>query len=352
MNRILRFILPLCLILPLVGFAPRFLVDEAPQGYPMRLSEYHFFEGDIAAQQAGAGVMPYALNTPLFSDYAEKLRFVKLPPGTQVAYNGTHVLDFPEGTQIIKTFYYPHDARKPEKGRRLMETRLLIREATGWKALAYHWNDAQTDALLEVAGGEKEVSWIDKAGKKQKLLYSFPNLNQCKGCHSYDGAMQPIGPSARQLNGDFAYASGTQNQLLAWGQAGMIGSLPEQLADVPKIAVWNDPATGTLDQRARAWLDINCAHCHNPHGPASTSGFYLDIRQTNPAVLGVRKSPVAAGRGAGEGRYDIEPGKPETSILYIRIASTDPGVMMPEVGRRLVHQESLDLIRSWIAEMK
>lgn len=326
--------------------------SAGPQ-YALKLSEYGFFEGRLADQQAAEGVIPYALNTPLFSDYSEKLRFVKLPAGASVAYNDREVLDFPVGTVIIKTFYYPHDARKPEKGRRLMETRLLIHEADGWEALPYQWLDDQSDAVLEVAGGRKEVKFTAANGKKRKFTYVMPNKNQCKGCHSWDGAIRPIGPSARQLNGQLEYPEGTaSNQLAHWAAAGLLTGLPANHQDIPRVPVWQQPTDSSLDARARAWLDINCAHCHNPHGPASTSGFFLDIHQQDPKVFGVFKTPVAAGRGAGKAQYDIHPGQPENSILYFRVASTDPGVMMPEVGRRLVHEEGLALIRDWISQME
>lgn len=351
MTRLLKFVVPTLLCgLILWGFRS---APTAGYKYPMKLSEYGFFEGKLAAQQPAAGVVPYALNTPLFSDYAEKLRFIRMPEGETVAFNDTEVLDFPVGTMIIKTFYYPHDARKPEKGRRLMETRLLIHEEDGWEALPYQWLEDQSDAVLEVAGGRKDVKFVDANGKKRKFTYSMPNKNQCKGCHSWDGAMRPIGPSARQLNGELTYPDGeTSNQLAHWAGKGLLTDLPADHAEIPYVPVWDDPNTGDLDARARAWLDINCAHCHNPHGPASTSGFFLDIHQTEAQVLGVYKTPVAAGRGAGKARYDIHPGQPESSILYYRMASTDPGVMMPEVGRRLVHDEGLALIRDWITQMK
>lgn len=158
------------------------------------LSEYHFFKGKLADQTPEEGVIPYRLNTPLFSDYAEKLRFVKLPAGKTVAYNADQVLDFPVGTTIIKTFYYPNDFRNPDAGRRILETRLLVHEENGWKALEYVWNDDQSDAYLEVAGETKEVSWIHIDGKKHTLQYAMPNLNQCKGCHNRNEKFMPIGP--------------------------------------------------------------------------------------------------------------------------------------------------------------
>jgi len=107
-----------------------------------------------------------------------------------------------------------------------------------------------------------------------------------------------------------------------------------------------------LEQRARAYLDINCAHCHNPDGPGNTSGLDLRAFQNDMVALGECKTPVAAGRGSGNLRFAILPGRPEESILVHRLGSTEPKVMMPELGRSAVHREGLELIRSWIAAMK
>ena len=123
------------------------------------------------------------------------------------------------------------------------------------------------------------------------------------------------------------------------------------LATVPKAPVWNDPNTGSLNDRARSWLDINCAHCHHPDGPAATSGLNLSVHEKNPTAWGVRKTPVAAGRGSGNRRYDILPGHPDQSILLYRLESTDPGVMMPEVARKVTHREGVALIRAWISTL-
>lgn len=324
-----------------------------------KLSDYQFFEGNGSEQKPAKGVLPYSLNTPLFTDYAEKLRFVKLPKNQTVAYNATEVLEFPVGTTIIKTFYYPNDFRKPELGRKLIETRLLIHEEDGWKALDYVWNDEQTEAFLEVAGDKKEVSYIDANGKKKKHEYAIPNINQCKGCHNRNEKMSPIGPSARQLNGVFQLAVGggqssiksTDNQLVAWQKMGILANLPA-IETVPKAAIWNKPETGSLDERARIWLDINCAHCHRKGGPAQTSGLNLSIYETDPIAYGILKTPVAAGRGSGNKKYDIVPNKPDESIIVYRMESTDPGIMMPEVGRKTTHKEGVELIKEWIKAMK
>lgn len=318
-----------------------------------KLSEYQFFTPPLADLSPATNVFPYEVNAPLFSDYAEKARFVYLPEGSKMTYRDSAAFDFPVGAVIIKNFYYPHDFSKPEKGRRILETRLLLKEEKGWKALEYIWNAEQTDASLEVAGGTFPVSWLDNQGKKQEIQYVAPNLNQCKGCHSYDGKFVPIGITARQLN----RVENTENQLLRWRKAGKL-SLPENFNpdSAPRLADYRttnlESEIYNLQSSARAYLDVNCGHCHNPHGPASTSGMFLDIFENNPERLGVNKTPVAAGRGSGDRKFGIVPGKPSESILVFRMESDDTGIRMPELGRQLAHKEGLDLIKSWIKEMK
>jgi uncharacterized repeat protein (TIGR03806 family) len=324
--------------------------EEAPARPFERLSQYALFAGHAAAQEPAEGVIPYDLNSPLFSDYTEKSRFLKLPPGTHATYRDDDVFEFPVGTVIAKTFAYPRDARDPSKGRRLIETRILQREPDGWVGLPYVWNDAQTEASLDVAGDTVDVSWIHTDGRSRKNSYIIPNTNQCKGCHKAGEVLAPIGPKARHLNRDFAYHDGTENQLSHWTRRGALAGSPAPSA-APRLAVWDDPKSGTLDDRARAWLEINCAHCHNPAGSARNTGLDLLASQRNPTAFGIFKPPVAAGIGSGGREYDIVPGQPDQSILAYRIASTHPGVMMPELGKRLVHEEGVALVRQWIAAM-
>jgi hypothetical protein len=161
----------------------------------------------------------------------------------------------------------------------------------------------------------------------------------------------PIGPTARQLNNNYNYENVSENQLTHFQKLELIDNLPE-IAQIPKAALWNDNQSGSLNERARIWLDINCAHCHNEHGPAKTSGLNLGIYETDPSKIGINKTPVAAGRGSGNKIYDIFPGKPDKSILLHRLKSTDPGILMPEIGRTVVHNESVDLIKEWIVSLK
>jgi uncharacterized repeat protein (TIGR03806 family) len=295
-------------------------------------------------------VIPYALNSALFTDYAFKQRFVKIPKGAKVNFNSDDVLGFPDGTILIKNFYYPADFNKPTEDIHILETRLLINENGIWKALPYIWNDEQTEAYLNVAGKSLPVSWTHFDGTIKNINYSVPNMNQCKGCHLRGEKVMPIGPTARQLNGDNNFQSGKENQLLHWLEMGVLENMPD-LSKVARLAAYDDP-TVSINDRARAWLEINCAHCHRADGPAKNSGLHLLASENDPAKWGVGKAPVAAGKGSGGLLFDIVPGKPDQSILHFRIESVHPGIMMPELGRSITHEEGVALVKKWIESMK
>ena len=307
---------------------------------PSSLKAFNLLFGPYGRIPNG-GVTSYRLNTPLFSDYAEKFRFFYVPKGKTIAWRDDGVLDFPVGSVLVKSFGYPADMRKPDDHVRILETRLLVRRETGWIALPYVWNADGTDAILNRAGLRVDVTWTHLDGKPRTISYAVPNVNQCKGCHD-NGAngLGLIGPKARNLNRD--------GQLQVLYGAGKLDRLP---AEAPRLPVWNDPATGSLERRARAYLDVNCAHCHNRNGPANTSGLWLDLEQAPGPNLGIGKRPTAAGRGSGNDDFAIEPGHPERSIMIYRMQSLDPGIAMPELGRASVHDEGVALLSQWIAAM-
>ena len=319
------------------------LLDPAPAP---TLDAYHLF-ADAGGREPNAGLTPYALNSPLFSDYAQKQRYVFLPTGKHATYVAEGVFDFPVGTVLVKTFAYPADRRRPNDKVRLIETRLLIRKASGWVPNTYVWNAAQTQAVLKRAGMRTEVAFTDAKGAEVRFSYPVPNVNQCKECHALDDAMVPIGPKARNLNGDYAYAGGSENQLAHWTRMGILEGAPPPAA-APAEPSWDD-AAAPVQARALAYLDANCAHCHNPRGAASNSGLYLDYERTSAVQRGIGKRPVAAGKASADLDFDIAPGEPDRSILLHRMQSREPGVMMPELGRALPHEEGIALVRAYIA---
>jgi uncharacterized repeat protein (TIGR03806 family) len=307
---------------------------------PAKLSDFRFFT-DPAAQKPNARVMHYSLNTPLFSDYAVKQRFVFVPAGAKALYTPDTVFDFPVGSAIIKSFGYPADFRIKNAPIKLIETRILLHRSSGWIALPYVWNADGTEAYLKRAGTRIPISYVDAKGVTQSISYSAPNSNQCKGCHDINGVLTPIGPKARNLN------DGKQLQALV--AAGMLNHMPK---DAPRVPIWDDPRSGSLNDRARAYLDINCGHCHNRAGPANTSGLWLDWHQPQDTNLGLGKRPTAAGRGSGNLAFAIAPGKPALSYLPYRMKSLDPGIAMPELGRQSVHTEGVAVIEEWITTLK
>jgi uncharacterized repeat protein (TIGR03806 family) len=307
--------------------------------FPKSLSEYAFFQ-DGRAQDPSARVHPYALNTPLWSDGAEKLRFLYLPEGTQLSAEGEGLLQFPVGAAIIKTFAF---GEGPD--RRLIETRVLLHRAEGWVALPYRWNAEQTEATLALAGGRIDLT--TPAG--EAISYAIPNKNQCKSCHSKDGQVIPIGPKVRNLPVQWLMAMERRGltkdvQVLVPTEGLRVGG--------PRMPDWEHRAEDKTDVLARAYLDVNCAHCHQPGGGASNSGLDLRWEQSDAHAIGIMKRPVAAGRGAGGHDFSILPREPDKSILLYRIDSAEPGIAMPELGKSSVDREGVAVVRKWILEMQ
>lgn len=315
------------------------------------LSDYHFFS-DLAELEPHPYLLPYDLTTSLFSNYASKQRFVYLPKGKSANFREDEqlTLEFPDSTVIIKTFYYNNDFTDLSQGKNILETRLLIKLDGEWIAEEYVWNEEQTDAERYISGKIVNVSWTHFDGSQRTSIYGIPNKNECKGCHELNEEVVLIGPKARFLNKDFDYEDGTMNQLLKWESLGKLTNLPP-LAEVSKAGTWDNDQE-SLDTRARSYLDINCAHCHNIDGPANNSGLFLDFYQTDPTRLGVCKNPVAAGNGSGGFSYSILPGNPDESIMIYRLNSLEPDVSMPELARSVIHEEGLQLLRDWILEME
>ena len=302
------------------------------------------------------GVVPYDLNTPLFSDYAVKYRTVWLPPGAQVAYVPDGRFEFPVGTVITKSFGFPADFRAPNAtttGVHWLETRVLVRGPDGWAGSSYTWDDAQAEATIAPGGEVVSLSFIDAQGVTQTPSYLVPSQAECKKCHANDGAMITLGPSAAQLNRSFTYpgdGGGVENELAHWSRLGLLSGAPSPEA-APVLPVFDDPSTGDVTARSRAYLQANCSYCHNGNGEARTSGLRLLVSETDPYALGVCKPPVAAGKASAGEQYDVVPGHPEQSILVTRMESVAPSIAMPELGRSLEHVEAVQVVSDWITGM-
>jgi uncharacterized repeat protein (TIGR03806 family) len=321
-----------CFVLALVARSGGAAMVESN---PPLLSAFGFFKG--SADKPASGLISYALGTPLFSDYAEKQRFIALPKDTKATVDSEGRINFPVGTALIKSFGYPDRAGKLK----VIETRLLLHRAEGWVALPYVWRADGSDAELKLGGTRVPARFVKPNGEQMAISYAVPNKNQCKQCHSTQDAVTPIGPVWQNM----MFASEASKKAMMTNVV-----LPKTLPLTE--ARWDKPKSGTVEARALSYLRVNCGHCHKPSGSASNSGLFFADHVSGGAALGIGKRPVAAGRGSGNFDFVIEPGHPERSILIHRMKSTDPGVAMPELGRATAHDEAIKLLEEWIRSMK
>ena len=301
-------------------------LDNRPYAIPEflpTLSELQLFEGNLADLKFIETVHEYEMSTPLFTDYSYKLRSISIPNGEYMLYNGDGLPIFPDNTILTKTFYYLFDERNPSLGRKIIETRILIKKNGIWNVGNYVWNEAQTEAFLDEGAHAVPISWIDEAGNNRNINYLVPPQNLCFQCHVKNGSTVPVGPKLRAMN----MVHNGQNQLQYFKDKGLLVGAP----DVSQIAVmpdWSDN-TVSLDERARAYLDVNCAHCHQAGGSYNVNyGDTFDLS------------------------YDIS--FEDSNIYEVRVSIQDrmntqiANYFMPLFGTTVIHTEGVDLINAYI----
>ncbi|HEY1058311.1 MAG TPA: parallel beta-helix domain-containing protein [Limnobacter sp.] len=363
------------------------------------LSQYNLFSkaDDPTSKPNGQG-MPYTLNSKLFTDYAVKHRVMYIPEGKSARFlqdesrRVTSTIEFPVGTIIAKTFTFVDQTAKTETP---YETRLLIKRERKdgqkyWEGLEYIWQDGgdgKRKAVLTQSGGTGSAKWdyVDTdSGVRhtgQTNAYLFPNATQCAICHANNDkepGSSPIGPKPRNLNraylnespmptGQASHPVTGKNQLKFMCDTGLMTNCPDsfnlddkQVAkNVPHLPKFNVPgdsgqpanSKADIEARARAWIEVNCAHCHNENGQASNTGFYVDAFRAVDSTYGICKKPTASGsEGRGNRLYDIHPGQANDSIVPYRIGpeAVQLAAKMPPLGRSVVQDEAVTLITQWI----
>lgn len=336
-------------------------VDLTQVPFP-KLSDYHFFEGEMKNQIPSLNVLPYAPASSLFTDYAHKKRFVWLPIGLKATYNGdSKVLELPLGAALIKTFYY--DKIQPNNTTRIIETRIMIRKQTGWIFADYVWNDAQTEAYLDLNGSFVNISWKDENNIIKTTDYRIPSEVQCIICHknteNVNGNLQtihiPIGIKPQNLNLNYNYGTSTQNQLTKWIEQGYLENNFTFPTENNSTIDYNDTSK-SLEKRVRSYLDINCAHCHQ-------NGKHCDYRPMRFAFNETGATNGLTNMGVCVDTQDMQnfapslgkiitPGNINRSMLYYRLNTTNEAFRMPLHGRTVVHEEAISLIGQWINSLQ
>jgi uncharacterized repeat protein (TIGR03806 family) len=330
-------------------------VTPSPEDEPWEmLSEWHLFE-DIAAQTPSDRVLPYAVNAQLYADEADKRRFMWIPEGTRIEYASDSAWRFPVGTILVKTFSYAHPMVDGEASDepRLLETRLLVRGEQAWRAHTYVYENGNADARRIVAGKRIELSFLDDAGEQRDNRYAVPNTNQCGECHGKEARIETLGGITRQMNRTAPDADVNQIERLI--ELGWLeGAEPED----DRQALVDPFGSAPLIDRMRAYTDANCGHCHNEDDEAGDdgSGLWLRYDLTDPetaarASLGICKMPQSAGGATCGNVLDVVPGNPDESIMICRMESEEPKVRMPPVGRNLLDERGLALVREWIESL-
>lgn len=305
------------------GGVPVFSLPETVV-FEKTLAAYHLFEGPPVDLIPASDFHEVTLNSILFTDYAHKQRLLKIPAGTKMTSLPDGTIAYPDGTILAKTFFYQNDERDARSGKQLIETRLEIKEEGKWNVATYLWNQAQTDAILALEGADLPVKWISAEGISQSTRYHVPTQNECIACHQRDAAITPIGPSLRNLNRMVERDGTNINQLAHLQAAGVLSDMdPNQVSAI--VDYMDERAS--LAERGRAYLDLNCAHCHNPAGWKNSSQRSFDFRYDTP----------------------IE----QTGILpkHEKILRTMLRKRMPLVGTSMLDEEGLDLIRAYFQSL-
>lgn len=301
-----------------------------------------------------ASVIPYEVNSPLWSDGADKVRGMAIPTGKKVhvkncaaeptacgqgaADDGKWV--FPVGTVLVKHFGFDD---------KLVETRLFIRfDESTWAGFSYQWNEAQTEAMV-VPDDRVKVSF--NTGKRT-VEWHYPNRIDCTKCHTREAGWS-LGPETAQLN----RTVGGTNQIDRIAALGVLDAAPPKPYKAALVAPYpsqagSPAASATLEQRARSYLHANCANCHRPDGEYADIDLRYDTAFKNTGVCGV--APMRADLVAGN--LHLDPGKPENSVMWLRMNTPpDPQggktLRMPQIATYVIDTEGLKVVGDWIKSL-
>lgn len=300
---------------------------------------------DVTKQIPAPELVPYDVNSPLWSDGAYKRRFFGLPGTSTIDFTVTGAWVFPDGAILVKEFWLER-IRGDASSRHIVETRFLVKRGTTLQGVSYQWNDAQTNATL-TTGGNVDYSIQEPDGGITIHTHYFPPVKKCGDCHNATAGLV-LGPRTVQMNRTFDYGGTIDNQLRAMDHIGLfttgLPSSPDALPSMPNPL----DAMAPLESRARAYFQGNCAHCHHPGGPTAMT---MDLRYETPfsATNTCNATPRGGDLGVTGARI-IYPGDPSLSVLYMRM-STRGTNQMPPLATYLVDTQATAVVESWITSL-
>lgn len=336
-----------------VGTVPAFF--NMPASYngslPPLLSQTGVFT-NIPNMSPAGGLIPYQPNVPLWSDGALKIRYLAVPntgapytPDAQIAFAPTGTWTFPAGTVFVKTFELLTNETNPNSILRL-ETRLLVRDIDGAVyGVTYKWRPDNSEADLLVNSSNQDILITTATGTRTQTWY-YPSPADCLACHT-PVANYVLGVSTRQLNGNFTYpATGnTDNQLRTLNCLGLLNPAFDEatLTNFEKLSALTNQ-TASLQERARSYLDANCAQCHQPGG----TGITFDGRYATPLAGQNIINAAVVGNLGYDNAHVVTPKDVWRSILYDRMNTLDGTIKMPPLARNLIDPNAVQVITDWI----
>lgn len=323
-------------------------LPDSSQPMPARLSDTGCFT-DLETLTPGPDLVPYEVSSPLWTDGAFKPRYMVVPTPERISIAEDGSWGFPDGSVLIKVFGFEFDTGDSES-RRPVETRFMVRNDGRWDYFTYEWNDEGTDgALLD---SRKTVAYtIAGSAGPEVIQYLFPQREDCTTCH-FESIHEVLGPKTSQLNRNHDYDGLVANQLVAMAEIDLLDIGEDGAIDPSAQPRMANPSAGegSLEDRARAYLDANCAHCHRPKVYADTALHGLDLRyEVSLDESGLCEQMRYFPAWAGMPR--VAPGDPDGSGILQRFILED-AQRMPSIGTSVVDPFGTTLLRNWIAQLQ
>ena len=298
---------------------------------------------NLATLTPAAGVVAYDPNVSFWSDYAKKRRWFSVPAlADKITFAAEGNWTFPAGTVWVKHFDLELTRGDPSTTRRL-ETRFLVKTASGVYGVTYKWNTAQTEATLVAEAGETEAITINDAGTIRPQTWRYPSRAECLQCHTTVGG-QALSFNTAQLNKTVTYGTTSANQLAALASAGYFTTQTVPAPATLRALAPSDDASSTLEYRVRSYLAANCVQCHQPGGAALGN---WDARiQTPTASAGLLNGALVDNRGDAANRV-IAPSDLAHSVMLARISTRGSG-QMPPLGSTELDLKNIALLTDWI----